>query len=160
MKNHIKRRPDHSEMTTEFITNRVDIDPETGCWNWNKTITWKGYGLTFYKKQIHAHRLSYILFRGEIPHGKFVCHKCDNRKCVNPDHLFIGTAKENSLDAVAKGRIVSGDSHYNSKLTSDQVVQIKSMLGDSSQSEIARIFNVNQTTIWMIANGRNWRNVA
>lgn len=79
---------------------------ENGCWNYTGYHNKWGYGrLRYAGKKMLAHRLSYFLFRGELVDGKFVCHTCDNPKCVNPNHLFLGTAKDNHDDAVKKGRI-------------------------------------------------------
>ncbi len=106
-----------------------------GCW------VWRGLGkhghLLVNQKQVGAHRFSYMVFKGAIPKGLFVCHRCDNPPCVNPDHLWLGTAKENQQDCVAKGRkkirigdenpsrkhperLARGESHPRNKLTDAQ----------------------------------------
>lgn len=77
-----------------------------GCWEWQKKIGKHGYGqVTLNQKHCLIHRVSYEEFKSSIPKGKQVCHTCDNKKCVNPDHLWIGTAKENRQDAKIKGRL-------------------------------------------------------
>ena len=88
-----------------YLWERVELEPNTGCWLWSLHLDRYGYGQTAHKsKRITAHRLSYIAFKGPIPNGLSVCHKCDTPACINPDHLWLGTNKQNAEDSVKKGR--------------------------------------------------------
>ena len=78
---------------------------EGDCWEWTAAVSGKGYGKTSIDgKEAATHRWAYESFHGEVPPGLFVCHRCDNRRCMNPEHLFVGTAIDNFSDMVAKGR--------------------------------------------------------
>jgi len=124
---------------------------ETGCLEWQSTIKKDGYGsFHFNGGQVQAHRVAYELFFGKIPVGVKVLHKCDNRKCVDINHLFLGSLADNVTDMDSKNRRGS-----KSKLTYDQVEQIKGMIADRySQAEIGEIFGVGQTVISRIKLGK------
>jgi hypothetical protein len=137
------------------MLNNFEVDPITECWNWKRYTSEYGYGIVYYKRKTwRVHRLSWQLLRGNIPKGKYVCHHCDNRKCINPEHLFLGTAKDNAGDMVKKGRNVP----YR-KLTLNEVEKIKKLLGAVSQYKLAKLFNVSRSAIQHIAVGRSWKNV-
>jgi hypothetical protein len=125
---------------------------DNGCWVWIGEIDNDGYGKmrVNYKKQ-KAHRVSYALFVGEIPDGHDVLHRCDNRPCVNPDHLFTGTHLENMIDAARKGR----KSRY---LTMEQAIEVRRLLDMGvNMAALARRLGVPSRVISGIKNGTAWR---
>lgn len=89
-----------------FIEGKdYNINIETGCWEWNRAMSGTGYGQKWYSgKAWNVHRLSWTIYNGAIPEGLYVCHSCDNRKCMNPGHLWVGTQGDNLRDMYAKGR--------------------------------------------------------
>jgi hypothetical protein len=121
-----------------------------------------GYGIvTLGRTQQLAHRVAWVLFRGEIGPGLVVCHKCDVRACVNPDHLFLGTPRDNAHDTRQKGRSPVGEKIRSSKLSAEQVSRIKILLAEGRMymTELAREYGVTAATIARIAKGRTWRHV-
>ena len=141
------------ELKEHFKSNSI-ID-ENGCWVWQKCQSRDGYGFIWRnRKQCRTHRISYEIFKGSIPDGKQILHKCDNRLCVNPGHLFVGTHQDNMKDKINKKRHNFGESHGRSKLTEDDVLNIrKSKL---SERKIAKLYSVNRTAINKIRNYTNW----
>ena len=133
------------------------IDPISGCWEWTASRDRRGYGNFKFNGAQRAHRVSYMLYRGSIPRGLNVCHKCDNRGCVNPDHLFIGTQADNVADMIAKGRQVSvrGSANGNSKLTELDIAEIRAAKG-ITQKELAKKYGVGQAQISVIRLGQGW----
>ena len=139
---------------------------DTGCWLWKGYLSKDGYGrFRFYGrngKKVQAHRASWILNFGPIPEGMFVCHKCDNRKCVNPEHLFLGTPQDNMNDMVAKGR--SGDTRGEKSglthLTDADVLSIRARYPQGTKLiDLAREYGVAKSTVSYIVNGHTWKHV-
>jgi hypothetical protein len=134
--------------------------PEQGCWEW-KGSTAVGYGrLTVDPHHgVFAHRLSYEHFVGPIPEGLWVLHHCDNRRCVRPDHLFVGTPKDNSQDMARKDRSQFGTKHAKAKLTPEAVREIRRDYPAVSLDELGKRYGVHPATIWYAATGRTWARV-
>jgi len=131
------------------------------CWEWQGTMIHTGYGRLWFRDRAYiAHRLSYEVHIGPIPEGLVVCHRCDNRKCVNPGHLFLGTSQDNTADMVQKRRHRFGEGSHNALLTETQVQQIRLLVvAGVKQRDIAREFHISQTTVWQIKNRLTWRHV-
>jgi hypothetical protein len=106
-----------TETKEERFNKKYIINDVTDCWEWTAALNNIGYGMFRWasNKMRSAHRVSYELFNGPIPDGMAVCHKCDNPKCVNPEHLWTGTLKQNAQDMVAKGRSGRGMFGYKHK---------------------------------------------
>ena len=99
------------------FSSKYSVDGRTGCWNWTASVRDNGYGqMQTHKKVERAHRVSWEIHRGEIPDGMFVLHRCDNRLCVNPDHLYLGTHADNMRDITERGRSSKGIFHYKRRL--------------------------------------------
>ncbi len=135
-----------NELKERFLTKFEETD---GCWEWQGTIDAYGYGTLHgsrgngERKTHKAHRLAWVFSGRTIPDFMLVCHHCDNRRCVNPGHLFVGTAKDNTQDMLRKGRRPSPR-----KLTEEQASEIRLRLATGeSQATIACSFPVGQSTI-------------
>lgn len=153
------RRGEHLELPLgkkplrERILEKIEKSA-SGCWEWTAQLRPDGYAMVWHEGgSRRAHRLSYEVFKGvKLDPHDVLCHRCDNRKCVNPDHIFIGTRADNVRDAASKDRMPFGDDHWNARLTEAQVEMIRSIKG-VTQKEIARQFGVNSSTIGRIRSG-------
>ncbi len=139
----------------------VDKKSSDKCWNWTGYCTKGGYGqFNTNGKMITAHRFSWILHNSKISKNEqCVLHHCDNPKCVNPNHLWIGTQIENILDMKKKNRQakLKGEDNGNAKLTLDQVKQIRELKGKLLLKEIAQLFNVKVSAISKIHLNKTWK---
>lgn len=138
------------------------LDPNSGCHVWNGGKV-KGYGNVHRSRKhrhVYAHRLSWELNRGMIPQGLCVLHKCDNRPCVNPDHLFLGTYRDNNYDARIKGRHSGpkGETHPYAKLSERDVIEIRASA--ERTVDLALKYGVVARTIWAIQSKRTWKHLA
>lgn len=149
----------------------VDKRSENECWEWKPSVASTGYGKSWLKSigQIDAHRLSWIFHYGPIAkdetyHGPCVCHKCDNRKCVNPAHLFLGSIKDNVHDMINKGRRGNpagrGEKHHSAKLTAADVLEIRRLreTGSTLQS-IADLFGISNPSVHYICARKKWAHI-
>ena len=139
-----------------------------GCWLWIGARAGDGYGLFTQSEMVGAHRLSYAMAYGDVPDGLSVCHRCDNPPCVRPSHLFLGTALENTADAVKKGRMATGERNAwftqpekmrrrkaRRFLSPTEVADIRLRLqSGQSQQQIALAYDCTRSAISLIATGR------
>lgn len=137
------------------------VDKAGDCWVWTAYIAPHGYGALQISKSIgprSAHRVSWEVNRGPIPAGVYVLHKCDNRKCVNPAHLFLGTQAENMRDMVSKGRSLRGEKCGRRKLNAVQVDEIRlHTLLKVPQKDIAAKYGITRENVRLITNGKYWK---
>jgi hypothetical protein len=153
-----------------FVEGKDFIRAESGCWLWQRHRTASGYGMLYYDgKMRSAHRVSFFVYRRPIPVGLCVCHSCDNPACVNPDHLWLGTQKENLQDASRKGHMLGSQSPHptlqgacnpQAKLNNRQVSVIRRArtLGVSCRF-LATCFPVSHHTISEITRRVAWKNI-
>jgi hypothetical protein len=153
-------------LTVRFWTK---VSKNGDCWNWTGAVNNKGYGQFHLKgKTVLAHRVSFEDFNGPIKEGMWVLHRCDNPRCVNPNHLFLGDASTNMQDCAAKGRLGfqrlprRGEDHSGSKLTASQVVSIREIFraGGVTQQDLAERFGISPSQVNNIVHRRHWREVA
>lgn len=142
------------------------IHPTCGqCWSWTGGLSKRGYGQFMVgRRGLRSHRYSYTLHVGRIPNGLSVLHKCDNRSCVNPDHLFVGTTLDNQRDKVLKCRQAKGETNGSSKLTEAQALEIKARYKResyrvSNSRELAKEYGVCRATIVAIGTGQVWKHL-
>lgn len=138
------------------------VDKSSDCWLWTGGKDSWGYGTFWIEgKTKGAHRVAYELERGPIMNGLLVCHTCDVSNCVNPEHLFLGTQKDNMVDASNKGRInvgmARGSSNGNARLTEEQVVAI--LQDTRKQVRTAEDYNVSESTVSKIKKGQIWKHL-
>jgi hypothetical protein len=155
----------HSKHILGPLENRFwpKVKKSDSCWEWTAAKTVGGYGVIYKNgSNYSAHRASYEINIGPIPDGLFVLHRCDNRSCVRPDHLFLGTSQDNVDDMHAKGRrgvraMPKGVEHARAKLTEAAVLDIRS--GRLSLAEFSRLYGVGETTASLARDGMTWRHV-
>jgi hypothetical protein len=153
-------------ITVRFFAKVEKSDRHDGCWNWTASDNGYGYGqfAMFPGKIIRAHRFSYLFHVGGIPDNLCVLHRCDNRRCVNPSHLFLGTRADNLYDMIAKGREKlrnprPGKSNgSNTKLTEPDVREI--LASAASYSSLASQFHVSYSLIAAIKTNRAWKHLS
>lgn len=148
---------------SERFHAKYAVDESTGCWLWQECTAPRGYGLMSVpgRGARRAHRISWELHRGKIPKGLCICHKCDTPRCVNPDHLFLGTYADNNADKVAKGRCgltgVRGEKHPAAKLSVSDVRAIRA--SSESLRALGARYGMHFATIGRIKRGDHWKTV-
>lgn len=154
-------------VTIDTSPKRLDlfwskVRKEEACWVWTRLCNAGGYGLFWNgRRSMVAHRWAWIATNGPIPEGMFVCHHCDNRKCVRPDHLFLGTPADNTADMMTKNRVARGERASMARLTADNVrlIRERAALKTETYAELAREFGVNSSTVRNAVLGIQWQHV-
>lgn len=144
----------------ERFLDRVDKS-SNGCWLWKGPLLKDGYGqFNLNRKNLSAHRFSYMYYHGDIPVGFLVRHTCDTPKCCNPEHLKLGTPKDNYHDAKNKGRHSHGSKHGNSKYTEKEIANVKKLLNEGkTTTTVAYMTKVSVHVINDIRRGKTWSHV-
>jgi len=148
----------------QYLKERSKYNKHTGCIEWIGSIANDGYGQAWQGDfWWRAHRLAYTVYKGEIPEGKIICHHCDNPRCINPEHLYVGTQKTNAEDRVKRGRsnIKTGEEAGAAKLTEAQAIEIiRRRKSGEKEKDIAKDYNISHWTVGDIYRGKKcWRDI-
>ena len=145
----------------ERLWRNVPDRPSVGCWEWRGRLLRSGYAhISVNAKLELAHRVSWIFANGAIPDGLWVLHHCDNRRCVRPDHLFLGTRADNLSDMDSKGRRARGEKIARAKLTETGVREIRTRFASGERRiDLARHFGVSFGAISAVVSGETWKHV-
>lgn len=135
------------------------VDTSSDCWRWMGALLPSGYGYIGRKDGTSlAHRVAFELTHGSIPDGMLVCHRCDNRACVNPAHLFLGTPADNSIDMVTKRRSTEGEHNPSARITRQIAVEIRELRAQGlTQSAIAARYGIGQSQVHRIIHMQHWK---
>jgi hypothetical protein len=133
-------------------------EPNSGCWLWLASTSGRGYAqISINDRPVRAHMFSYERFNGPIPPGADVRHTCDTRCCVNPDHLLVGTRRQNVEDAVSRKRHAFGARHGSAKITEAEAIAIKESTED--RHACAARYGVSEGMVRHIREGRKWKHI-
>ena len=150
---------EYTDKDRERFWSKVDIRGQDDCWEWQASLNTHGYGQIIFKtKSYNAHRLSYILSTGTVPEGLVVCHRCNNRKCCNPSHLYAGTVAENMADRGPAGTSNMGMRYKAPKLTPQQRTDIVDAYrgGVATRAELARRYGVTAPAVSYLCSGARY----
>ena len=153
-------KPGYRDRPLSFHLSRYEPDPFGGCWLYTGHVDKDGYGRVIIARKHHkAHRFFYEALVGPIPEGKIICHKCDVRCCVNPQHHYPGTREDNSRDAVVRGRLFGrraarGEQSGSAKLTDAQAIEI--WHSTLPYRELRQLYGVGYNTLTRIKTGAGW----
>jgi hypothetical protein len=148
--------------------DKVKVAAPDECWEWQGAIDSNGYGaFKIEGKKRNTHRIAFDLCFGPIPDGKLICHHCDNRKCVNPVHLFIGTQVDNMQDCSRKGRlkvptsIAYGEAAGGAKLTAAMVIELRLLYNSKKYTyrKLGKLFGIDPKQAWNIVNRISWKHI-
>lgn len=152
-----------SDTLMDRFWSKVDkTSNKNGCWVWTRAKARRGYGeFGIGREHFLAHRFILTLKESRCIDGLLACHRCDNPSCVNPDHLWVGTTQENTLDMLKKGRSLKGEDHPMRTLSKDVVVKIRLLYenGGHSHSTLAKMFSICPATVGKILRRERWRHV-
>jgi HNH endonuclease len=159
--------PVRPSLIDRFLAKLGPRPQDGSCWEWQGARASAGHAVIWHDgKQIRASHVSWELYRGPVPSGMWVLHHCDNGPCVEPDHLFLGKAADNTRDMFTKGRQGRrmpprhlGEAHPNAKVTNRQVLSIKRLLrlGTMTHAEIATLLDIPVNIIHHISSGKTWK---
>lgn len=159
-----KPKPEKAVKPTdgERFNSKFNRAGDSECWEWEALLDRDGYGIfKVGRRAIGAHRFARELSNGPIPPGMKVCHACDNPRCVNPAHLFIGTQRENMLDMKLKGRSTRGEANHSSKLSESDIQKMISdySLGIKNGVQLAKEYNICFSWAYRILRRESWKHV-
>lgn len=158
VKDHYVPPPPYATIADAFWKYCGSAGPSE-CWEWQGVIQKSGYGELYYKgHKYYAHRVCWEIHNGPIPDGLYVCHECDNRKCTNISHLWLGTHLDNVADMISKGRNPRGESHHSAKLKQSDVLIIRSdKANGATYAELAERYGVTPSAIQGVVMNINWK---